>query len=69
MVSAQGRRRQVARAVERGLSERSACALIGVARSTLRYRLRRPLRDETLRRKRSADDLWPREVETSMLAG
>ena len=37
MVSAQGRRSQVACARERGLSQRCACALFGIARSGLRY--------------------------------
>jgi len=35
MVSAHGRRRQVAYAKQRGLSKRRACALLGVARSGL----------------------------------
>jgi putative transposase len=38
MVGAPGRRRQVAHAKRRGLSLRKACALIGTARSGLRYR-------------------------------
>lgn len=37
MVSAQARRRQVAFATQRGLSQRRACALLSVARSTLGY--------------------------------
>lgn len=49
MVSARVRRRQVALAMKRGLSQRTACALVGIARSTLSYRLRRPVRDEELR--------------------
>lgn len=45
MVSAQARREQVALACERGLSKRRACALIGVARSSLAYRSVRAERD------------------------
>lgn len=37
MVSAQVRRRQVAFVCERGVSQRRACALMSVSRSTLRY--------------------------------
>lgn len=37
MVSAQARREQVGFAVSRGLSQRKACALLSVARSTLTY--------------------------------
>lgn len=45
MVSAPARRRQVDYAKRRGLSERWACALLSVARSTLRYAPRMPARD------------------------
>ena len=45
MVSAPARRRQVDYATRRGLSERRACALMSVARSTLRYVPRMPARD------------------------
>jgi len=45
MVSAPVRRRQVDYAMRRGLSERRACALMSVARSTLRYAPRMPVRD------------------------
>ena len=45
MVSPQGRRQQVALARERGLSLRRACGLVEVARSTLSYELRLPLKD------------------------
>jgi putative transposase len=45
MVSAPGRRRQVAFAKGRGLSMRRACALFGTARSGLRYVARRALAD------------------------
>ena len=37
MVSAQARREQVRFAVSRGLSQRRACALLSVARSTMSY--------------------------------
>lgn len=50
MVSAQARREQVRYAQSRGLSCRRACALIGVARSSLTYRARRPARDRRLGR-------------------
>ena len=45
MVSARGRRQQVGFARSRGLSARRACALIGVARSTLGYVWRLPVKD------------------------
>ena len=45
MVSPQARREQVAFACERGLSERRACGLLGIARSTLSYELRLPAKD------------------------
>lgn len=45
MVSSQTRREQVALARKRGHSVRRACELIGIARSTLPYRLRRAGRD------------------------
>lgn len=45
MVSAQARRRQVAFVCERGVSQRRACALMSVSRSTLRYESRLAQRD------------------------
>jgi len=45
MVSAQVRRRQVAFVCERGVSQRRACALMSVARSTLGYESRLAERD------------------------
>lgn len=45
MVSAQARRAQVAYVRERGVSQRRACALLSVSRSTLGYQLRLPLKD------------------------
>jgi putative transposase len=45
MVSPQARREQVAFACERGLSERRACGLLSIARSTLSYKLRLPVKD------------------------
>ena len=44
-MSPQARREQVAFACERGLSQRRACGLLGVARSALGYELRMPARD------------------------
>jgi len=45
MVSPQARREQVEFACERGLSERRACGLVGIARSCLCYELRLPAKD------------------------
>jgi putative transposase len=50
MVSAQARREAVRYAIERGLSQRRACALLGVARSALAYRSRMAERDRKLAR-------------------
>jgi putative transposase len=48
VVSPQARREQVAFACERGLSERRACGLLGIARSTLGYELRLPAKDRSV---------------------
>jgi putative transposase len=48
MVSAQARRRQVGLARKKGLSCRRACALVGVARSSLHYENRFEGKDKTL---------------------
>ena len=45
MVSAPARRQQVHYARARGLSSRTACALMNVSRSTLNYQARQPVRD------------------------
>lgn len=45
MVGPHARREQVAFACERGLSERRACGLFGISRSTLSYELRLPAKD------------------------
>ena len=45
MVSAHVRRQQIAYVCQRGRSIRRACALLSVARSTVGYQLRLPLRD------------------------
>jgi putative transposase len=45
MVSAQARRSQVEFASHRGISMRRACALVGVARSTMGYELKMPAKD------------------------
>jgi putative transposase len=45
MVSPQGRREQIQLACQRGLSQRRACGLLGVARSTLTYDLLLPAKD------------------------
>ncbi len=44
-MSPQARREQVVFACERGLSERRACGLFGISRSTLSYELRLPTKD------------------------
>lgn len=49
MVSAQGRREQVAHARARGLSVRRACALLSVARSALGYGSRMAAKDGPIR--------------------
>ena len=48
MVTAPARRRQVAHATKRGVSERRACALLGVARSGLGYASKRDQADAPL---------------------
>jgi len=45
MVSPLARRDQVALACQRGLSQRRACGLLGMSRSTLTYELRMPAKD------------------------
>ena len=45
MVSAQARRSQVEFASHRGISVRRACALVGVARSTMGYEPKMPAKD------------------------
>jgi len=45
VVGPQARREQVAFARERGLSERRACGLLAISRSTLGYELRLPMKD------------------------
>ena len=48
MVSARVRRQQVAYVVQRGRSERRACALLSIARSTVKYQCHIALRDTPL---------------------
>lgn len=48
MVSARVRRQQIAYVMQRGRSERRACALLSIARSTAKYQCRMPLRDGPL---------------------
>ena len=45
MVSPRARREQVCFLGQRGVSQRRACGLLGVPRSTLAYRLRQPEKD------------------------
>jgi putative transposase len=61
MVSAPARRRQVALARERGVSQRRACALLGTARSGLSYSPRRAQKDAPIqRRMRELSAQYPR---------
>ena len=48
MVSARVRRQQVAYVIQRGRSERRACALLSIARSTVKYECRMANRDSPL---------------------
>ncbi len=63
MVSSHGRREQVNLACERGLSQRRACGLICVSRSSLSYELRLPPKDAPvmagLRRHLNLDSTHP----------
>ena len=60
-MSADVRRRQVHYAVERGLSQRRACCLCGVARSSLRYVSRLSERDaKVISAMRELSRLYPR---------
>ena len=45
MVSAQARREQAHYAIGRGLTQRRACALLQVSRSTLGYELKMPIKN------------------------
>jgi putative transposase len=49
MVGAQARREQARFAMHRGVPSRRACALLHIARSTLHYTHRMPIRDQELR--------------------
>lgn len=61
MVSAPGRRAQVSFATKRGLSARRACALIGVARSTLTYESKLAVKDApVVAAMRELSSLYPR---------
>jgi len=61
MVSAPGRRAQVSFATKRGLSARRACALIGVARSTLAYESKLAVKDApVVAAMRELSSLYPR---------
>ena len=61
MVSPQARREQVAFACERGLSERRACGLLEIARSTLSYELRLPHKDApVIESMKALSALYPR---------
>ena len=59
MVSPQARREQVAFACEHGLSERRACGLLSMARSTLSYALRLPACEGRSRDRRHEDLVGP----------
>ena len=61
MVSPQARREQVRLVRERGVSQRRACGLLGVPRSTLSYQLRLPAKDApTLAAMRRLSAQYPR---------
>ena len=61
MVSPQARREQVRLVCERGVSQRRACGLLGVPRSTLSYQLRLPAKDApTLAAMRRLSAQYPR---------
>ena len=60
MTSAAARREAVAAVMERGLSERRACALVRVARSVVRYRKKRPGEEGLRARLRSLATARPR---------
>jgi len=61
MVSAQARRSQVEFASHRGISVRRACALIGVARSTMGYEAKMPAKDRpVLAAMRELSSQYPR---------
>jgi putative transposase len=61
VVSPQARREQVALACERGLSERRACGLLKVGRSTLSYELQLPAKDRpVIEAMKALSALYPR---------
>jgi putative transposase len=61
MVSARGRRQQVGYARSRGLSARRACALVGTARSGLKFESKRDVADApVIARMRELAALYPR---------
>ncbi len=61
MVSAPARRALIPRMVERGISQRRACVLLGLARSALRYQARLPAKDAAvIERMKHYAALYPR---------
>ena len=48
MVGVQARREQTMYAINRGLSQRRACTLLSVSRSSLTYTPRMPVKDEVI---------------------
>lgn len=63
MVSVQARKEQVSHATERGLSQRTACALLQVSRSHLYYSLKMPVKDaEVIEEMKRLSGLYPRRI-------
>ena len=61
MVSAQVRREQARFAIERGLSQRRACALMDVGRSCMRYEVKLPVKNApVMEAMRALSNLYPR---------
>ena len=61
MVSAQARREQARFAIERGLSERRACALMDVGRSCMRYEAKMPIKNAAvIEAMRALSNQYPR---------
>jgi hypothetical protein len=61
VVSAQVRRQQARFAMERGLSQRRACALMQVSRSSLAYELKMPVKNESVvQAMRTLSGIYPR---------
>jgi putative transposase len=61
MVSAQARREQASHAIDRGLSERKACALLSLSRTQLHYAHKMPVKDApVITAMKTLSGLYPR---------